>query len=180
MWQANFLGHAWQEYFKTFLTSASRRTRRIRAADANVMSRGQKLQMRINKIRLLIATILSFVFSIFYNGLVHLVILSKANKQVESLRRVDCSSKAWIALLATLVTSFIFTAIYTLFVSKKSAKKGLYFGFCFGLFIAIMVDINQYVLYPLPFSLVARWALFGIIELSLIGMIVGSIVKDNT
>ena len=136
--------------------------------------------MRINRIRLLIATMLSFVFSIFYNGLVHLVILSTANKQVESLRRVDFSSKVWISLLATFAVLFIFTAIYSLFVSEKSMRRGLFFGFCFGLFIAIMVDINQYVLYPLPFSLVAGWALFGIIEFSLIGLIVGSIVKDRT
>jgi len=136
--------------------------------------------MRINKIRLLIAAMLSFVFSIFYNGLVHLVILGTANKQVESLRRVDFSSKAWISLLATFAVLVIFTAIYSLFVSEKGTKRGLLFGFCFGLFIAIIVDINQYVLYPLPFSLVARWALFGIIEFSLIGMIVGSIVNDKT
>jgi len=136
--------------------------------------------MRINKIRLFFAVILSYVFSIVYNGLVHLVILGTANKQVELLRRVDFSSKAWISLLATLATSFIFTTIYSLFVSEKSTKQGIFFGFSFGLFIAIIVDINQYVLYPLPFSLVARWALFGIIEFSLIGMIVGSIVKDKT
>lgn len=135
--------------------------------------------MKINKIRLFIAVILSYFFSILYNGLVHLVILGTANKQVELLRRVDFSSKAWISLLATLATSFLFTSIYSLFVSEKSIKRGIFFGFCFGLFIAIIVDINQYVLYPLPFSLVARWALFGIIEFSLIGMIVGSIVKDK-
>ncbi|HPQ78668.1 MAG TPA: hypothetical protein PK427_08430, partial [Synergistales bacterium] len=62
----------------------------------------------------------------------------------------------------------------------KSYKKGLFFGFCFGLLIAIMVDVNQYVLYPLPFSLVASWALFGVVEFSLIGLIVGLIVKDKT
>ena len=122
---------------------------------------------------------LSFVFSILYNGLVHLVILSTANKDVESLRRVDLSSKAWISLLATLVTSFIFTTIYSLFVSEKSIKRGLFFGFLFGLCIVIIVDVNQYVLYPLPFSLVAWWALFGIIEFSLIGMIVGFILKNG-
>ncbi len=123
---------------------------------------------------------ISFIFSLLYNGLVHLVILGTANRQVESMRRADFSSKVWISLLATLATSFIFTAIYSLFVSDKSSKKGLLFGFCFGLFIAIIVDIHQYVLYPLPFGLVAGWALFGIIEFSLIGMIVGSVVKDKT
>lgn len=136
--------------------------------------------MKTDKVRLLIAAVISFVFSILYNGLVHLVILRTANKQVESLRRVDFSSKAWISLLATLATSFIFTAIYSLFVSEKSTRRGLFFGLCFGLFIVIIVDVNQFVLYPLPFSLVASWALFGIIEFSLIGMIVGAIVKNKT
>jgi len=136
--------------------------------------------MKINKIRLLIATVLSSVFSIFYNGLVHVIILGSANKQVETLRRVDFTSKVWISLLSTLATSFLFTIIYTLFVSEKNTRTGLLYGFCFGLFIAIMVDLNQYVLYPLPFSLVAKWALFGIVEFSVIGLIVGSVVKDET
>ena len=136
--------------------------------------------MKTGKIRLLIAALISFVFSIVYNGLVHLVILGTANKRVESLRRVDFSSKAWISLLATLAVSFLFPMIYSHFVSEKSYKKGLFFGFCFGLLIAIMVDVNQYVLYPLPFSLVASWALFGVVEFSLIGLIVGLIVKDKT
>jgi len=56
----------------------------------------------------------------------------------------------------------------------------LFFGFVFGLLIAVIVDINQYVLYPLPFLLVAKWAWFGMMEFSLMGMIVGSIVKDKT
>lgn len=136
--------------------------------------------MKTGKIRLLIAAMISFVFSIVYNGLVHLVILGTANKRVESLRRVDFSSKAWISLLATLAISFLLPMIYSRFVSEKSYKKGFFFGFCFGLLIAIMVDVNQYVLYPLPFSLVASWALFGVVEFSLIGLIVGLIVKDKT
>jgi len=136
--------------------------------------------MRIKKIRFLLAAMLSFVFSILYNGIVHLVILGEANQQVESLRRVDFSSKVWISILATLAVSFLFTALYSFFVSEKSIRKGLFFGFVFGLLIAVIVDINQYVLYPLPFLLVAKWAWFGMMEFSLMGMIVGSIVKDKT
>ncbi len=139
-----------------------------------------EINMKTDKMKFLAATGLSFIFSIFYNGLVHLVILSTANKQAEVLRRADFSSKAWISILVTLATSFLFTAIYSFFVSKKSPKTGLSFGFCFGLLIAIIVDINQYVLYPLPFSLVAGWAFFGTIEFCMIGMIVGAVVKDKT
>jgi magnesium-transporting ATPase (P-type) len=136
--------------------------------------------MITNKLRILIATGISFVFSFLYNGLIHLVVLGLANKQVESLRRVDFTSKLWISILATLVTSFLFTIIYALFVSEKNIKTGSLFGFCFGLFIAIIVDLNQYVLYPLPFSLVTKWALFGVIEFTIIGLLVSSVVKDKT
>jgi hypothetical protein len=108
--------------------------------------------MRTNKARLLIAATLSFVFSVLYNGLVHLVILGTANKQAEPLKRADFPSKAWMSLVGTLAVSCAFTAIYSHFVSEKSTGRGLFFGFCFGLFVVIMVDVNQYVLYPLPFS----------------------------
>lgn len=123
---------------------------------------------------------LSFVFSLLYNGLVHLVILSAADRQIEPLKRADFPSKMWISFLATLAASFFFTAIYAFFVSEKNTRTGLFYGFCFGIFTAVMVDLNQYVLYPLPFPLVAEWALSGIIEFSLLGVIVGSIVKDKT
>ena len=136
--------------------------------------------MKINTIRLLIATLLSFAFSLLYNGLVHWVILGPANKQVESLMRVDFPSKLWVSIPATLATSFLFTSLYAFFVSGKNIKTGLLYGFGFGLFIAIMVDLNQYIFYPLPFSLVAEWALFGIMEFAFIGLIVGSVVKDKT
>ncbi|MEE9911628.1 MAG: hypothetical protein K4571_07875 [Deltaproteobacteria bacterium] len=136
--------------------------------------------MRITKIRLLMATLLSFVFSLVYNGLVHFVILGSANRQTEQLRRVDFSSMIWISLLSTLATSFLFIIIYALFVSAKNTRTGLLYGFCFGLFMALMVDLNQYVLYPLPFSLVAKWALFGIIEFTVIGLIAGVVVQDKT
>jgi len=137
-------------------------------------------QMITNQLRVLIATGISFAFSFLYNALVHLLILGSANKQIESLRRVDFTSKIWISVLATLATSFLFTILYALFVSEKNTKTGSLFGFCFGLFMAIMVDLNQYVLYPLPFSLVAKWALFGVIEFAIVGLIVSSVVKDKT
>ena len=86
--------------------------------------------MRIHKIRLLIATLLSFAFSLFYNGLVHLVILGSANRQVESLRRADFSSKIWVSVLSTLATSFLFTIIYALLYSGKNIRTGLSYGFC--------------------------------------------------
>lgn len=112
--------------------------------------------MKIDRIRLLTATLLLFTFPLLYNGLVHGVILGSANKQVEALMRVDFPSKLWVFILATLATSFLFTSLYAFFVSGKNIKTGLLYGFGFGLFLAIMVDLNQHVFYPLPFSLPAK------------------------
>ena len=133
--------------------------------------------MAINRIRIVIAAVTAFGFSMVYNGLVHLVILAGPNKQTEHLRRADFSSKTWISLVTTLATSLLFVGIYAVFVKRQTVKTGVLFGLCFGLFVALIVDLNQYVLYPLPFSLVAGWFVFGVIEFTLLDLIVGLIIK---
>jgi len=134
---------------------------------------------RKSGIKIFFAVLASFVFSILYNGLVHLVILGQANKMTEPLRRPDFSSYLGLSITATLVSSALFTLIFALLVEKKNIKTGLLYGFCVGLFIAIMVDVNQYVLYPLPLALVVKWAFFGLVEFSLAGMLVAWIVRER-
>ena len=134
--------------------------------------------MKINFIRILVNAFVLFLFSLLYNGLVHMVLLANANKQIEALKRADFSSKMGISLLATSITSLLFSWLYAGFVSPKNKGTALRFGLCFGLFISIMVDLNQYVLYPLPFSLAAQWAFFGIVEFSLLGLITGTLLRE--
>lgn len=130
-------------------------------------------------IRILTAGAVASVFSVLYNGLVHMVILGPANQQLETLKRGDFSSKVWISLAGTLAVCFLFTGIYALFSGKKDLGTGMRFGFLFGLAAAVLVDLNQYVLYPLPFSLVVHWSFFGVVEFTVLGAIVGSIVRGK-
>ena len=128
---------------------------------------------------LFIAGSAAFIFSVLYNGLVHLVVLGSANRQMEPLRCADFSSKIWISLAGTLAVSFLFTGIYVLFSREKNVRTGAFFGLLFGLAAAVLVDLNQYVIYPLPFALAAAWSFFGVIEFTLLGAIVGSIMRDK-
>lgn len=134
--------------------------------------------MKLNAARIILNSVLLFFSSLLYNGLVHMLILAEANKQMETLKRADFSSKMGISILATFIASLLFSFLYARFVSPKSRTAGLKFGLCFGLFISVMVDLNQYVLYPLPFSLAAKWAFFGIIEFTFLGLITGMTLKE--
>ncbi len=135
--------------------------------------------MKLNASRIILNSVLLFFSSLLYNGLVHMVILSEANKQIEALKRTDFSSKMGLSILATFMTSLLFSFLYARFVSPKSRTAGLKFGLCFGLFISVMVDLNQYILYPLPFSLASKWAFSGIIEFTFLGLITGTILKER-
>ena len=130
--------------------------------------------------RVFTAGVTAFFFSVIYNGLVHTLVLGTANRQLEPLRRPDFSSKIWVSLAGTLAVSFLFTGIYALFAGRKDIQTGALFGFLFGLAAAVLVDLNQYVLYPLPFSLAAAWSFFGVIEFTLLGAIVGAIVREKS
>jgi uncharacterized membrane protein YhfC len=122
-------------------------------------------------VRVLATVLATFVFSLLYNALVHLVILAEANTATAPLRRPDFSSYLGLSLAATFLACALFTFIYVRLVDKKNLRTGLLYGFCVGLLLAVMVDFNAYILYPLPFSLVWKWAVFGVVEFSLLGLL---------
>lgn len=41
--------------------------------------------------------------------------------------------------------------------------------FVFALLAGVLVDLNQYVMYPIPASLIAKWFVFGLIEFCVYG-----------
>ncbi|MBP7341584.1 MAG: hypothetical protein KA957_04630 [Syntrophaceae bacterium] len=128
-----------------------------------------------------VATVLAcFAFSLLYNALVHLIILAEANAAIAPLRRPDFSSYLGLSIAATFLVCALFVFIYLCLVEKKSFRTGLLFGFCTGLLLAAVVDINAYVLYPLPFSLVWKWAVFGVGEFSLMGLLAAWVLPRHS
>ena len=115
------------------------------------------------------ASALLFVLAVVWNGLLHLVILRRANQPLQSLRRTDLSSPVSLSLAVTAGVCLLFVWGYSHFARTGTLREGLAYGFFMGVFAALLVDLNQYLLYPLPFTLVLKWFVGGVLEFTFYG-----------
>ena len=122
--------------------------------------------------RFVLASFAIFVTAIAWNGVVHLMILKQAEAAIRPIVRPDFGSKAWISLVATLAVSGLFVAGYGRIAKSGSLREGALYGLFFGVLAALLVDVNQYVLYPIPGVLAAKWSLAGALEFVVYGLLV--------
>ena len=126
--------------------------------------------------KFVIASIIIFIIALVWNGIVH-TLLTIDESVITSLFRKNMLDMMWLSLLLTAVLSVIFVFGYIKFTTKGTAKEGIYYGFMFGVLACLLVDVNQYILYPLPLLIVIKWAIFGILEFTLYGFLVSKLYK---
>jgi len=131
----------------------------------------------MNKKRIVVSSLIIFVTSLLYNGLVHGVLLKDSYNSIRHILRENMNQMMWLSLLATLVVSFLFVFNFTKWTKGKGVTEGIYYGIFFAFLIGIFVDVNQYVMYPLPMSLVVKWFASGLVEFVLCGIIVSLLYK---
>jgi hypothetical protein len=112
------------------------------------------------------------VVALAWNAFVHLVVLRSANASVQHLRRPDLADKAWLSLVLTAGIIMAFVWGYGRAATTGSVREGLAYGLFFAVLAGLFVDLNQYVLFPIPAGVAAQWFLGGLVEFSLYGIIV--------
>jgi hypothetical protein len=112
-----------------------------------------------------------FLVAIAWNAFVHLVVLRAANASVEHLRRPDFAEKAWLSVLLTAGVVTVFVWGYSRFARNGSLREGVGYGLFFALVAGLLVDLNQYVLFPIPAVVAGEWFLGGLVEFSLYGLL---------
>jgi hypothetical protein len=60
---------------------------------------------------------------------------------------------------------------YSRFARVGSVREALGYGVFFALFAGVLVDLNQYVLFPIPGWLAVLWFLGGLVEFIVYGII---------
>ena len=121
--------------------------------------------------RFLLTCAVLFVVALAWNAFVHLVVLRAANASVQALRRPDLAGKAWLSLLLTAGIVTLFVWGYGRVARTGSLREGLGYGVFFALLAGLLVDLNQYVLFPIPAIVAAQWFLGGLVEFCLYGVI---------
>lgn len=120
---------------------------------------------------LLFSTLVIFVFAMIWNGLVHMVILKEANQQIAEILRQDSDGKMWFSIVLTLAISFLFSLGYMKWAKTTTQSETLTFSIYFAVLMGTVINLNQYIVYPIPFRLTATWFLFGIAEFLIYGQI---------
>lgn len=129
--------------------------------------------MNLNPRRLLLATAAIFVFALLWNGLVHMVILRDADAALAGIARPEAERSLWLSLLLTAGIALLFVLSYIRCARNGGIKEGLVHGLSFAVLAGLLVDLNQYLLYPIPGSLAAQWFLFGVVEFAVYGILAG-------
>lgn len=110
--------------------------------------------------------------AIAWNAFVHLVVLRAADASVRHLRRPDLAEKSWLGVLLTVGVVSLFVWGYGRVARTGSWREGLGYGLFFAAVAGLLVDLNQYVLFPIPAFVALQWFVGGVIEFCLYGVIV--------
>lgn len=135
----------------------------------------------MNLKRWFLASLAVFVVFEILDSIVHMLILSGAYQDpaIVTLWRADMMVLMWLMYISALVMSLVFVYMFAKGHEDKGVLEGIRFGSVFGLIMAFVAIVNQYVVYPIPLKLAVQWFVFGMIEFVCMGIIAALIYKPN-
>lgn len=119
------------------------------------------------------------IFALIWNGFVHLLILQEANSAINALKREDSSDMMGLSILLTVGIAVLYVFNYAKWIKQGTLMESITHGIFFALLAGLLVDMNQYLLYPLPASLAVLWFLAGLVEFSIYGLIANAILQPG-
>ena len=133
----------------------------------------------MNPKRVLLSSLVLFLFALIWNGVLHGVILKEVNALVGSLKRENFSDMLVYSILMTYGITLLFSIGYDRIRRSGKLKEGMLYGLAFGLLAGLLVDLNQYLIYPIPARVALSWFLGGIFEFMVYGIIVARIFHSE-
>jgi Na+-driven multidrug efflux pump len=117
--------------------------------------------MKIDWKKLLLAFVVVYVAGQVMSYLIHQVWLQPTYATLASVFRseADMMPKMWIMLVSAAVFSFFFCYVFARGYEGKGLVEGARYGAIIGLFFGVSSVYDQYVVYPIPYSLALNWFL---------------------
>jgi len=131
----------------------------------------------MNKRNFILTSIIVFVAYEVVNNIIHFLILSSAYKALVNVWRHDMMQKMWIMYVTALIFSFLFVYIFSKGYEGRGIQEGIRYGLIMGLLMNVVGMFNQYAVYPLPFSLVIQWFVYGVIQFMICGIVAAALYK---
>jgi hypothetical protein len=114
--------------------------------------------------RPLIAAASLVMFALAWNGFVHLVVLREIDRSVEHIRRADFANRTGLSIALTAGVVFVFLWGYRRFVRDTSLSEAIKYGSFFAVMAGLLVDLNLYLLLPIPAVTPVSWFVAGCVE----------------
>jgi hypothetical protein len=129
--------------------------------------------------RIIVVSLVLTAVALVWNGVLHLVVLRGIEAPVRHLYRSDLSAAAVQSVLLTVAIMVLFVLGYSRVRRSGRGVEGLLYGFMFGLLAGVLVDGNQYILYPIPGQVALLWFCCGLLEFAVYGLIVSKLVPPD-
>ncbi|MGR9107962.1 MAG: hypothetical protein ACU843_13620 [Gammaproteobacteria bacterium] len=130
--------------------------------------------------KLLLGT--SAVFAIWtgLDFIFHGLLLGPSYEETARLWRPKGEAKMVLNSLVVLVSSFMFTLIFTLLVKPKGLRVGTFYGALFGTAAGVSSGLGAYAFTPVPCFMALIWTITGILEGVAGGAALGWLVKEDS
>lgn len=127
-----------------------------------------------------IAVIVGFVALSAMDFVINVVILADAYAPLEGTvfrNKADMDSKMWAFFLGEFIFVLMFIWVYSHGLKGKGIMEGLRYGLYVGLMLWVLSSLAMWAMFPVSAWLAWMWAIFGVIEMVILGLIVGAIYK---
>ena len=134
----------------------------------------------MNHKRGVLALLVAFVFIFFFEFVWHGMLMKEAYMETPALWRTeaDLNSHFLFLILGHAVIAFAFTGLYVSKVGIQSAATGIGYGIVIGMLCA-GGDLIRFAVQPLTAKILLMSIAGGLIELAIVGALVGAIYKPR-
>ena len=127
--------------------------------------------------KFLIAFVVIYIAGLVISIIIHGLILASTYEQLSHIWRPDMDRLMWVQWVTALFLSFFFVYIFAKGYEGKGIMEGVRYGLVIWAFLSIPSYYGQYVMYPLPYSLVWKWLISDLVMLVILGIIVAVLYK---
>jgi len=125
----------------------------------------------------LAASLVTYVVVQAMDFVINEVFMKSANESLKSLWRPDMMSRMWVMYLIGVMVALLFTYIFIKGREGKGISEGVRYGIIIWLFVSVPMGASLWVLLPIPYMIVFRALLFGLLEMLVAGILVAVIYK---
>ena len=127
--------------------------------------------------RFWVASLVTYVVVQAMDFVINEVFMKSANESLKSLWRPDMTSRMWVMYLVGVLAALLFTYIFIKGREGKGISEGVRYGIIIWLFVNVPMGASMWVLLPIPYMIIFRGLLFGLLEMLVAGILVAVIYK---